>query len=164
MAYQPRGKTFEEFAPGESFETPRRTVTEADIVNFAGLSGDFNALHLDEEFARTTPYGKRIAHGMLVLSIVTGLSQQSGQFEGTVLGFLGLTGKFTGPTFAGDTLHAVFRVENAKATRKPDRGVVVFAITVVNQRGETVAETEWTVMMRRRSGGEAAPASAEEKA
>ena len=83
----PRGMYFEEFAAGQTVITPGRTVTEADVVAFAGLSGDFNQLHTDAEFAKTTPFGQRVAHGLCVLSIVSGLAAQTGVMEGTVLAF-----------------------------------------------------------------------------
>lgn len=150
MAYVARGKYYDDFQPGDTFESPSRTVTETDIVLFAGLSGDYNALHTDEEFARTTRFGRRVAHGMLVLSIATGLSNQTGVFEQTVLAFSALTARFRGPVVAGDTLHLVFKVQETRVSTKPERGTHVFLIHAVNQTGDVVLETEWTVMMKRR--------------
>src|SRR5437870_4163650 len=96
MSLTSKGKYFDEFEIGASYTTASRTVTEADIVNFAGVSGDFNPLHTDESFARTTPFGTRIAHGMLVASIATGLANQSGLFEGTTIALLTQTLRYTG--------------------------------------------------------------------
>lgn len=118
------GWYFEDFTPVRSIVTPRRTITEADVVGFAGLSGDFNPLHVDEVFAREAGYGGRIAHGPMVLGMALGLGAQAGLFNGTVLGMLGVQWKFHGPVRAGDTLHAVITVAGARATRKPGRGVV----------------------------------------
>lgn len=149
MAYRPRGLTFEEFSVGQTLETAARTVLDADIIGFAGLSGDFNPLHVDDEFAKTTPFGRRIAHGMLVLSIGTGLAVGAGYFEGTTIAFLALEAKFGAPTFVGDTLRVRLTIENKRETRKPDRGIVFFALEISNQRDEKVAEGRWTVMMKR---------------
>ena len=76
--YQPRGRYFEEFEAGMVIMTAGRTISESDIVNFAGLSGDYNQIHTDAQFAENTPYGKRIAHGLLVTSIASGLVMRSG--------------------------------------------------------------------------------------
>ncbi|MBI3272122.1 MAG: MaoC family dehydratase N-terminal domain-containing protein [Planctomycetes bacterium] len=141
--------TFEQFEVGQTLDIAARTITEADIVNFAGLSGDFNPLHMDEEFAKTTPFGKRIAHGMLTLSVATGLAGQAGYLDGTTIAFLGLEVKFTSPTFAGDTIRGHLKVTHKRETSKPDRGVVAFALEVTNQRKEKVAEGKWTLMIRR---------------
>jgi len=145
-----QGRFFEDFAVGESFTTRARTITEADIVAFAGLSGDYNPLHTDEEFARTTPYGKRIAHGLLGLSVHSGLSQGLGITEGTTLAFLGLSWSFKAPIFIGDTLHVVQTVEEMRETSRPERGIIVFGCRVVNQRGEDVQTGTKTLMIRRR--------------
>lgn len=146
-----KGKYFEEFEPGGSFETAARTITEADIVNFAGVSGDFNPLHTDEEHARTTPFGRRIAHGMLVLSAGTGLANQLGYFEGTTVAFLELGAKFLAPVFPGDTVRLLFEVAERKESSKLDRGVVRFQVSFLNQKKEKVAESQWTLLMRRRA-------------
>jgi len=101
------GRFYEDIEVGEKYETPARTITEADIVNFAGLSGDFNAIHMDEEFCRTLGLGGRFAHGLLVLSALTGLNERAGFLEGTILAFLGINNlsfkKYVRP---GDTIRA----------------------------------------------------------
>ena len=149
MSYQPRGRTFDQFELDEVITTARRTITEADIVNFAGLSGDFNPLHTDEEFAKETPFGTRIAHGMLVASIATGLANQLGVFEGTTIALLEQTVRYRGAVLPGDTVHLELRVADKKESSKPDRGVVTFEATVKNQRGEPVIEGQWVLLMRR---------------
>ena len=129
---------YEDFAGGQVHESRGRTVTEADIVNFAGLSGDFVELHTNEEFARRSPFGRRIAHGALVFSISTGLMTQMNLVNETVLAFYGVDKlRFTNPVFAGDTLRAIKRVTELRP-KDDDRGVVTFETTVVNQRGEPV--------------------------
>jgi hypothetical protein len=84
VAYQPKGRLWEEFKVGQTFETAARTVDAGDVSLFAGLSGDFNPLHVNEEFARTTPFGGRVAHGILTLAISSGHQNQLGIFEGTI--------------------------------------------------------------------------------
>lgn len=134
-----RGLFFEDFSIGRRFVTPRRTVTQTDIVNFAGLSGDYNAPHVDHEFCRTQPYGEPIAHGPLVLAISTGLLCQLGINDGTLVAMLGVDAwRIHAPVRHGDTLHMVVTVTSAQPTRKGDRGVVGFARQIVNQRGEAV--------------------------
>lgn len=150
MAYQPKGKTFDQFETGQVYETAARTITEADVVLFAGLSGDWNPLHTNEEFARGTPFGARIAHGALILSIATGLANQLGIFEGTTIGVLEFLTTFTGAVKPGDTVHVRFTVEEKRETKKPDRGIVKVGINVINQREEAVLGGHWLVMLYRR--------------
>lgn len=141
---------FEDFLVGEGFTTKARTITETDVVNFAGLSGDFNPLHMDETFARTTPYGRRIAHGLAVLSICSGLSQSLGIFDGTVLAFLGLEWTFVKPVFIGDTIRLRQTVGSARETSKLDRGILVLDSEVLNQDGVVVQRGKRTLMLLRR--------------
>ncbi len=144
------GRYVEDFEIGQQFRTASRTVTEADIVMFTGLSGDFNPLHIDEEFARETPHGTRIAQGLLGTSIASGLVSQTGLLAGTALGFLGMTWKFTGPIKAGDTIHVVQTVTEARPSSTPGRGIVGRRLDVVNQRGEVVQTGEWAVLVKTR--------------
>ena len=154
MAYLARGRTYEEFSVGQLIETPARTVGEGDVTQFAGLSGDFNPLHTDEESAKRTPLGGRIAHGMLTVAISTGQQNQTGVFEGTTLALLGLDKlRFTAPVRLGDTIRTEMTVRECKESSKTDRGIVGFDVAVKNQRGEAVATWEQTVMMRRRAQG-----------
>jgi len=144
----PRGKYFSEFEVGEEFKSVRRTITETDVVLFAGLSGDYNPLHTDKVFAEKTPFGQRIAHGMLVTSISTGLGNGLGIFEGTTMALLQQTFKFTGPTFFGDTIHLVLRVSNVKPSSKGGKGVVTFTSEIIKQDGSMVNQGEWVVLFR----------------
>ncbi|HVA24988.1 MAG TPA: MaoC/PaaZ C-terminal domain-containing protein [Chloroflexota bacterium] len=144
------GLFFEEFEEGKEYVTRARTITEADVVAFAGVSGDFNPLHTDAELMKASEFGERIAHGMLVSSIGTGLSSQMGWFEGTTVALLEVTFRFKGPVKFGDTVRLVITVKEKKPTRKPDRGVLIVEANVLNQRDETVIEGQWTTMMRRR--------------
>ncbi|MFQ5343677.1 MAG: MaoC/PaaZ C-terminal domain-containing protein [Anaerolineae bacterium] len=149
MTYQPRGRTFDQFELDEVISTARRTITEADIVNFAGQAGDYNPLHTDEEFAKETPFGTRIAHGMLVASVATGLANQLGVFEGTTIALMEQVIRYRGAVLPGDTIHLELRVAEKKETSKPDRGVLTVETVVKNQRDETVIEGQWVLLMRR---------------
>jgi acyl dehydratase len=144
---------YEDFQIGQTFVTKSRTVTEADIVNFAALSWDTNPLHTDREFAAKTVFGERIAHGMLGLVIHSGLSQMLGIMEGTLVAFLGMTWSFQKPIRIGDTVHVVQRVKEMRKTAKEDRGVITFDKELVNQKGEIVQKGTTTVLMARRTSG-----------
>ena len=143
------GKYFEEFKIGQQFETGSRTVTETDVINFAGVSGDFYPLHMDEVYAKTTPFKGRIAHGLCGLSIASGLAIQTGIFEKTLLAFLNMNWKFVKPVRIGDTLTLKLEVVEIKETRQQDRGIIVFAVLVINQDKETVQEGQWTIIIAR---------------
>jgi acyl dehydratase len=142
---------FEDVEVGFRFETPGRTVTEADLVAFAGVSGDFNPLHTDRVFAAESIYGERIAHGALVLSLTTGLRQRVGLFDGTLMGLLEIRSwRFKAPVRIGDTIRAVCEVMELRETSKPDRGVMVQRIDVLNQDETAVAGGEFVMLLRRR--------------
>lgn len=143
---------FEDMTPGQTWETAGRTVTEADVVNFCGVSGDFNWIHIDAEATKNSPFGQRIAHGLLVLSIATGLRMQSGLFTGTVIAFMGIEDwKFKQTVFIGDTVRSQVEVVEAKETSKPDRGVVKQRVQILNQKNEIVQEGYFVTMMKRKS-------------
>jgi acyl dehydratase len=150
MQYEPRGKYFDDLEVGQLLVSARRTVTEADVASFAGLSGDFNPLHTDAVFAASTPFGARIAHGLLVVAIGSGLVNQTGWFEGTTVALLEMTSRFVRPVHFGDTVRATYRVAEKKETRRPDRGVVTFEATILNQSDEPVVDGQHVVMLRRR--------------
>ena len=153
MAKEVKGKYWEDFDPGMRFVTRARTVTEADIVNFAGISGDWNPLHVDVEHAKAGPFGERIAHGMLGLTIASGLMQSLELYPDTLVAFLGLTWRFRGPIKIGDTIHVEQTIAEKKETKNPERGILSIATQVVNQKGEAVQEGERQVMILRRKGG-----------
>jgi len=144
-----RGLTFDQFNLGDVFVSHGRTVTEADVVAFAGLSGDFNPLHTDEEFAKTTPFSRRIAHGMLIAAMATGMSNWTGVFDGTTIALMEQVIQYKKPTRFGDTVHLELKVLEKKETTKPDRGVVIFETRVLNQEDQAVIEGKWTLMIRR---------------
>src|SRR3990170_604794 len=143
MTSKTRGLTFEQFNLGDTFTSQARTVTEADVVNFAGLSGDFNPLHTDEEFGKATPFGGRIAHGMLVAAMATGMANWTGVFEGTTIALMEQVIQYKGAVKFGDTIHLELTVAEKKETSKPDRGVVVFDTQVLNHEGQTAQAGRW---------------------
>ena len=144
-----RGLWFEDFEPGLVFESPGRTLTETDVVLFAGLSGDVTSLHTDEEFAKRTPFRKRIAHGLLVASIATGLAARLGIFEGTIVALPAMDIRWKNPAFPGDTLR--LRLEVLRRDEKPSRrsGRVYFQASVQNQKDQVVSEGSWEIVMLR---------------
>jgi acyl dehydratase len=147
----PSGPYFEDISVGEEFTSPGRTVTEADIVIFAGLSGDYNVLHTDAEHMRTSVFGERIAHGLLGLSIQHGLLGRV-MPTGSSERFAALKWKFKGPIRIGDTIHVRARVSAKRDADKPDCGVVTIERRVLNQRGEVVQEGETEHVVERRRG------------
>jgi acyl dehydratase len=129
---------FEDYAIDDVRTSRGRTITEADIVNFAGLSGDFVELHMNEEYARRGPFGKRIAHGALVFSISTGLMVQMTVLQEAIVAFRGVDQlRFVAPVFIGDTIH-VTKKTIQKHTNDGVRGLVTFETTVLNQDGKPV--------------------------
>ena len=146
-----RGLYWEEWEIGAEYESPARTVTEADIVQFAGLSGDYNPLHVNEEYCKTTLFGSRVAHGPLVYAIAAGLLFQLHLYDDTLIAFLGFEDlRFTKPVKPGDTIHARVKVLEKLETSKPDRGVMKRQLLVINQRGETVQEGRQAFLLKRR--------------
>ena len=141
LVYQPKGLYFEDFEIGVKLRTAGRTITEADIVTFAGLSGDFNQIHTNAEYA---------AHGLLVQSIATGLAVQSGVIEGTVLAFRELDAKFSLPVFIGDTVHVEIEIVDKKPLPRLRGGNVVMKYAVVNQGGQATQRGNWTMLVKSR--------------
>jgi len=149
--YQPRGRYFEDFEGGQTVVTAGRTITEGDIVQFAGLSGDFNQIHTDADFAAKGMFGERVAHGLLVLSIATGLAVQTGIIEGTVLAFREVEWKFSRPVMIGDTVHVEIEVEDMKALPRLGGGNVVMKVTVLNQKDEVAHRGRWVMLVKSRA-------------
>ena len=150
MECKPRGKTFDELNIGDEVITSGRTITETDVVNFAGISGDFHPEHINEEYATKSPLGGRIAHGLLTTAVATGMVNQTGITEGTTIAVLEMKQRFIKAVKFGDTIRSVFKIINKKETKKPDRGIVTAALTVLNQRDEVVLEAEVVMMLYRK--------------
>jgi 3-hydroxybutyryl-CoA dehydratase len=139
---------FEDLEVGQEMATSGRTVTEADIVSFAGLSGDYNALHTNEVHAATGPFGRRVAHGLLGLALASGLLARLGILDENVLAFRELTCKFRRPVFIGDTIHAQASVAETKALPRIGGGLVALEVKVYNQQGEIVQASTWKLLVR----------------
>lgn len=147
----PRGRWFSEFEVGQKFVSGGRTVTETDVVMFAGLSGDYNPLHTDATYAASTPFEQRVAHGMLAASISTGLGQTLGIFEGTTLALLAQTFEYKAPVFFGDTIRLELTVDTLKPSSRGGRGVVGFRADIVKHDDTVVVTGSWTVQLRDRA-------------
>jgi len=142
-----QGLYYEDYEIGVKMRTRGRTITEADIVNFAALTGDYNPMHTDAEYMKSHPMGQRIAHGMLSLSYAVGQAYQLGFMEGTVLAFRGLEMKFSLPVYIGDTLHVELTVIEMKEARRLGGGMVTLEVKIINQAGKTVQSGTWTVLV-----------------
>ncbi len=146
--YQARGLYFEEFEVGQIYTSVGRTITESDIVTFAGLSGDFNQIHTDAEYCKESPFGQRIAHGLLITSIASGLLNLSGLIEGTVIAFREIVSwKFTKTVFIGDTIQVESTVTNTKAYKRLNSGGVDLELSVINQNDEIVMKGTFKVLI-----------------
>jgi acyl dehydratase len=143
-----RGLYFEEFEVGMTIITAGRTITESDIVMFAGLSGDFNQIHTDAEYSRSSLAGQRVAHGLLILSIASGLAVRTGFMEGTVQLFREVAEwKFIKPVFIGDTIHVAVTVLETKDLRRMGSGLVTLEVDVRNQREDSVMKGIWRILV-----------------
>jgi 3-hydroxybutyryl-CoA dehydratase len=160
MAYKPRGKYFEEFEVGTEIEGPGRTVTETDIVNFAGVTGDWNQLHTDAEYVKGEMFGERIAHGLLGLSIGVAQLVSLGAVEGTIIAFMGIEWKFKAPVKIGDTIHTIVTVKQKKEMKAAGGGFVVMSMKILNQRDEITQQGDLTMLVK----SQAAQAPATESA
>lgn len=145
------GLWFEDFKLGEERLSPGRTITETDLVNFSGLTGDFSQVHTDEEFCKKTEFGTRIAHGLLGLAIAQGLSWRTNYTQGTGVASLGWDKwRFIRPIMIGDTVRARWRLTDKRESRsKPDMGIITEFVELVNQRGEVVQDGEHITMIRK---------------
>ncbi len=145
---------FEDFQEGILFRTAGRTITEADIVGFAGLSGDFNPIHMDASYAAGTMFGQRIAHGLLVLSIASGLTTGLGFMGDKVQAFMGLEWKFRAPVLIGDTIHVELVVTRTRPMRRLGGGMVYLDVQVIKQDGEMAQKGSWELLFKSRPASE----------
>jgi 3-hydroxybutyryl-CoA dehydratase len=148
-----RGLYYEEFNVGDTVTSAARTITEADVVNFAALSGDWNAIHVDAEYAKGGMFGERIAHGLLGLSVASGLAVQLGFIENTVIAFRGINWTFSGPIKIGDTIRMRAQIAEKKPMPRLGGGLVTFNVEVLNQRGETTQKGTWSMLIKMRPAG-----------
>lgn len=143
----PLGMYYEEFDVGQMLVTRGRTVTEADIVQFGALTGDFNPMHMDAEYCKASFMGKRVAHGMLGISYAIGQLYQLGVLDGTILAFRELEAKFSVPIFIGDTITIKATVKEKKDAARLGGGMVKFDLRIVNQEGKTITKAGITLLM-----------------
>ncbi len=144
---------FDDVAVGQEWRSPGRTVTEADVVNYAGLSGDFNPIHIDHEFAKTTPFRRPVAHGLLVWAISSGLGVNAPPMR--TMAFLGIRDwQFKEPVFIGDTIHLASKVLEKEARARGRRGVITWHRQILNQAGKVVQEGVTLTLVEGRGGGE----------
>lgn len=147
-----QGLWYEDFVIGEERVTHGRTVTEADIVAYAGVTGDWSEMHTNDEVARATEFGRRVAHGMLGVSLASALCLRTNYTRGTAVASMSWgPWRFLKPLFVGDTVHARFCFVRKRASRsRPDAGIVVEHIQLVNQAGEVIQEGEHVLLMKKR--------------
>lgn len=144
------GLVFGDFAIGRRFRTPGRTIVDSDMMNFAGLTGDYNPVHTDEVFAAATAFGTRIAHGPMSIGMAFGLASRLDLIDGTVVALLGVTWAFKAPVKPGDTIHAEIEVLQARDVKNPEHGFVELGIDMVNQAGIVTSKGAAQLLMRRR--------------
>lgn len=132
---------FEDFTVGDRFQSPSKTLTDAHFMFFAGMTGDAHPLHYDDEYAKKTRFGRRLAHGLLLTSMTAvGASSLAAIIEESIVAFVEQTTRFKGPAFIGDTIkpeHEIVALE-----RKRSAGLLTLRVTLTNQRGETILEGE----------------------
>jgi acyl dehydratase len=135
------GYAYDDLHVGMSFRSPGRTITDADLVAFAGLTGDYSELHTSEVYAKSSQFGRRVAHGMLGLAYAHGLMwARTGELRETAIAFLGISDwRFVGPIFVGDTIFVDYRIAELRDSRsKPTQAIATFDVDVVNQHGDVV--------------------------
>jgi acyl dehydratase len=150
---------FEDFAPGQSFESAGRTITEADLTLFSMLSGDWNPIHADAEFSRATRYGQRVVHGALGIAIATGMLHALGIFERSVVAMMGFRSwTFREPVFVGDTLRLRLTITEAELGKSGRSGRVGRRFQLLNQKDVVVQEGESDVLVLARAHAPESPA------
>ena len=137
------GYSYADLRVGMSFRSPGRTITDADLVAFAGLTGDYSELHTSDVYAKKSQFGRRVAHGMLGLAYAHGLMwARTGELRETAIAFLGISDwKFVGPIFIGDTIFVNYRIAELRDSRsKPMQAIATFDVEVVNQHEQIVQQ------------------------
>ncbi|MFQ5898255.1 MAG: MaoC/PaaZ C-terminal domain-containing protein [Candidatus Methylomirabilia bacterium] len=148
-----RGKYWDDLKVGQVFWSSGRTMTEHDLMEFAGLAGDFNPLHVDAQYAKDSVFGERIPHGPLGLVFALGGYDRIGLLEGVAVAFVSLSWRFLAPFRIGDTVRTKVTIKELKETNRPDRGMATLLVQLVNQSDIVVQEGEHIFMMLRRAEG-----------
>jgi len=144
------GYTYADLRVGMAFRSPGRTITDADLVAFAGLTGDYSELHTSDVYAKHSQFGRRVAHGMLGLAYAHGLMwARTGELRETAVAFLGISDwRFVGPIFVGDTIFVDYRIAELRDSRsKPTQAIATFDVEVVNQNGMPVQRGRKTLLL-----------------
>ncbi len=146
-------KYWDDFKVGDKVVSQGITITDAHLVNWAGLTMDFYPLHMDEEHAKKTPFGTRIAHGPLIFAMSIGLAYIVGFYGDSIIAWLGLENmRMPRPTKIGDTIRVELEVKEKRETSKPERGICIITYTVKNQRDEDVMIFDCLQLLHRRAG------------
>ncbi|MGB7291568.1 MAG: MaoC/PaaZ C-terminal domain-containing protein [Thermodesulfobacteriota bacterium] len=149
MSQEPTRLYYEDLNVGDEHLSTGRTVTETDVISFAGLSGDFNNMHIDEEFAKKTVFGTRVAHGLCVLSIASGLWFTMPRLA--TVAFMGLEDwRFSGAVKFGDTIRITRKLAEKKEHKRPNMGFLTFEVNVHNQNEEIVQKGKWVILVQRK--------------
>jgi len=149
MSQEMRRLFYEDISIGDEDQSTGRTVTEADVVSFAGLSGDFNNMHIDEEFAKKTVFGTRVAHGLCVLSIASGLWFTMPRLA--TIAFMGLEDwRFSDAVKFGDTIHITRKLVEKREHKRPNMGFLIFEVSVYNQDNKVVQKGKWVILVQRK--------------
>ena len=143
-----RGKYFEEFVQGEEYLTDSRVITENDITDFAKISGDYNKIHTNAEYAKESLYGERIAHGLLGLTVISGLASKLGFTEGTIISLREINWKFRKPVKILDEIEGSFVVDRKRDLAGIDGGMINFKVEVTNQKKEIVQSGKWAMIIK----------------
>ena len=144
------GYTYADLHIGMSFRSPGRTITDADLVAFAGLTGDYSELHTSDVYAKASQFGRRVAHGMLGLAYAHGLMwPRTGELRETAVAFLGISHwKFVAPIFVGDTIFVDYRIAELRDSKSnPSQAIAVFDVEIVNQDGMVVQRGRKAVLL-----------------
>jgi len=140
---------YEDLNVGDEDQSTGRTVTETDVVSFAGLSGDFNNMHIDEEFAKKTVFGTRVAHGLCVLSIASGLWFTMSRLA--TIAFMGLEDwRFSDSVKFGDTIRITRKLVEKREHKRPNMGFLIFEVNVHNQENKIVQKGKWVILVQRK--------------
>ena len=150
MNEKPKGKFFEEFIIGDTFVSAERMITANDVKDFADLSGDHTQIHTDEDYAKATVFGERIAHGLLGLSAVSGLAAKLGFTEDTIIALRSMNWKFKKPIKYGDKIKGIFEVSEKKELRGQDSGLVTFEVRVLNQEKDLIQTGIWKMIIKKK--------------
>jgi len=140
---------YEDLNAGDGHESTGRTITESDVISFAGLSGDFNNMHIDEEFAKKTVFGTRVAHGLCVLSIASGLWFTMPRLA--TIAFMGLEDwRFSGAVKFDDTIRITRKLVEKREHKRPNMGFFIFEVNVHNQMDEIVQKGKWIILVQKK--------------